>query len=144
MARIQLRVYVHPGGAEVFINLKRKDANYERRVAVIDTGAEISLLPNELLEVVDFRPVERGVVIIDQAGIAKQAFTAREGSVTLFLEDQYGNRTEEFDARVWFADASVALIGFDDILERAILHIDMPNRSGWINISPEQLPLKRE
>lgn len=44
MIRIQLRVYVSPGEAEVTFNVKLKDQSYERVTATIDTGAEVSLL----------------------------------------------------------------------------------------------------
>jgi hypothetical protein len=50
------------------------------------------------------------------------------------LEDETGARTPDFEARVWFAETNTALIGFADILDRAILHVDMPRRHGWLEI----------
>ena len=136
MPKIQLRIYIDPGQAEVVLGIKDKQGFHERVTAIIDTGAAVSLFPNDLLDKVDFRPAERSAIIIDQAGIAGQSFAATEGFVTLFLEDQYGARTQEFAARVWFADTGQALVGFDGILDRAILHIDVRTRTGWMDIDP--------
>jgi len=54
--------------------------------------------------------------------------------ITVFLEDEAGNRTEDFEMRAWFADASDPLIGFDGVLDRAVLHIDMMNLTGYLDI----------
>lgn len=134
MAHLQLRVYVDPGAAEIFCNVLRKDGNYEKLTAALDTGAAVSLLPDDLLEWVNYRLSPVGNISIDQAGIAKQSFSAIEGFVTITLEDQTGTITQPFEARVWFAKTNKALIGFADILDHAILHIDMLHRSGWIEI----------
>jgi hypothetical protein len=137
MTKIQLFIYVNPGAAEVFINIKRKDGSYRRLSATIDTGAEVSLLPLTVLADVEYRPTERGKVIVQQAGIAKQEFEATEAYVTLFLEDQAGAKTDDFDAPFWFAGTEQVLIGFNGILDRAILHIDMRDTgSGWIELDP--------
>lgn len=134
MTRIQLRVYRDPGQAEVFLNIKRKDGGYDKRAAIVDTGAQVSLLPSLLMSVLDFRPSERGAFNIEQAGIAKQTFQAVETYITVFLEDEAGNRTNDFEIRVWFADASDILLGFDGVLESAVLHLDMLNLSGYIEL----------
>ena len=132
MPRIQLRIYVDPGQAEVIFSVLRTDGSYERLSGVIDTGAEVSLLPNDLLNKVVYRPIGSGTIIIDQAGIARQSFEAMEAFVTGFLEDQTGAQSDQIEARVWFADTEITLIGFDGILDRAVLHIDMHKRDGWI------------
>jgi len=132
MTRIQLRVYSGPGQAEVFVNIKRKDGGYYTETGIVDTGAQTSLLPQALAEVLEYRLSERGSFLVEQAGIAQQAFQAIEAYVSLFLEDQTGARTEEFEARVWFARARHVLIGFDNILDRAVLHLDMPNLTGYL------------
>ena len=90
MTRIQLRVYRDPGQADVFLNIKRKDGGYDKRAAIVDTSAEVSLLPSFLMHVLDFRPSERGAFTIEQAGIAKQTFQAVEAYITAFLEDEAG------------------------------------------------------
>jgi hypothetical protein len=137
MPRIQLRLYVDPGQAEVVFNVRRNDDTYERLVGVIDTGAAVSLLPNDLLDKVATRLAGSGTIIIDQAGIAGQSFEATEAYVTVFLEDQTGTRTAEFEVRVWFADTDEVLIGFEGILDQAILHINMRDaHNGWIEIDP--------
>jgi len=132
MTRIQLRVYRNPGQAEVFVNIKRKDGGYYTQAGIVDTGAQTSLLPQALADVLAYRLSERASFMVEQAGIAQQAFQAVEAYVSLFLEDQTGARTEEFEVRVWFARARSVLIGFDDILERAVLHLDMPNVTGHL------------
>ena len=134
MARIQLRVYRDPGQAEVFLNIKRKDNGYEKRAAIVDTGAQVSLLPSLLMNVLVYRLSERGSFTIEQAGIATQAFEAIEAYVTVFLEDVSGNRTDDFEARVWFAGTREVLLGFDGVLGRAVLHINMVNLTGYLDI----------
>lgn len=134
MQRFDLRIYIDPSEAEIFLKVLRKDGTYERLTAIVDTGAAVSLLPNDVLELVAYRPSQRTTIVIDQAGIAKQSFQAIEGYVTVILEDHLGQVSQPFEIRTWFADTSHALIGFSDLLDRAMLHIDMPQRSGWIEI----------
>lgn len=134
MAQVILRVYTNPGQAECFLNLKAKDEGYVRRVGIIDTGAQISLFPRILADKVEFRPTARGKINVHQAGMAGQTFEALEAVVNIFLEDTTGNRTITFEARVWFAETDVILLGFEGLLDRAILHLDMPNRAGYIEI----------
>jgi hypothetical protein len=137
MPRLQLRIYVDPGSAEIFVHLKRKDRGYHTIAATIDTGAEVSLFPTNLLNAVEYRLIEHGIITVEQAGIAQQAFKATEAIVTLFLEDENGTITEDFEVQVWFADTKEVLVGFKNILDQAILHIDMRDtRSGWLEIDP--------
>ena len=133
MPRIQLRVYSNPGQAEVFVNIKRKDGGYYTEVGIVDTGAQTSLLPQTLAEILDYRLGEHGSFMVEQAGIAQQQFQAIEAYVSMFLEDQTGARTEEFEARVWFARTRHVLIGFDNVLENAVLHLDMPQFTGYLD-----------
>lgn len=134
MARIQLRVYRDPGQAEVFLNIKRKDNGYEKRAAIVDTGAQVSLLPSLLMNVLVYRLSERGSFTIEQAGIATQSFEAIEAYVTVFLEDMSGTRTDDFEVRVWFAATREVLLGFDGILDHAVLHVDMLDLAGYIEL----------
>jgi hypothetical protein len=73
-------------------------------------------------------------VTITQAGIAQQDFEATEAFVTIYLEDAAGNQTPSFEILAWFTATRQTLIGFQDILDRAVLHIDMPQRDGWLEI----------
>lgn len=134
MTRIQLRIYLDPERAEVFINLKRKDEGHVTVVATIDTGAQVSLLPESLLPMLDYRLTDEGEFTIEQAGIAQQTFHAVEAYIPLFLEDEFGARTEQFEAKVWFTDTVKYLVGFGGILNRAVLHLDMPNLRGYLDI----------
>lgn len=133
MAQVQLRLLSRR--AEVFVRLKRPDDTYEIMTAIVDTGAQISLFPRNLLLNVAYRKINEGIISIEQAGIASQLFKAIEAIVTLFLEDQYGNQTNDIEVRAWFADTRVVLVGFTDVLDRAILHLDMVNQpAGYIKI----------
>ncbi|MDQ7025941.1 MAG: hypothetical protein Q9P44_10320 [Anaerolineae bacterium] len=134
MTRINLQIYIHPGQAEISYALQQKDGTSERFTAVIDTGAEVSVFPMRFLEGTNYRLSEKGKVKIAQAGIAGQDFEAIEAYVTIILEDASGNRTKPFEILAWFAQTRLALIGFQDILDRAVLHIDMPKRNGWLEI----------
>jgi hypothetical protein len=134
MTRINLQIYVSPGQAEISFALKQTDETYERFTAVIDTGAEVSLFPIKFLEGTEYRLSEKGKVKIGQAGIAQQKFDATEAFVTIILEDADGNRTQPFEVLAWFAPTRLALVGFQDILDHAVLHIDMPQRTGWLEI----------
>lgn len=134
MAHIQLRIYRNPGQAEVFLNIKRRDNGYEKRAAIVDTGAQVSLLPSLLMNVLAYRLSDRGSFTIEQAGIAAQTFEAIEAYVTVFLEDESGSRTHEFEVRVWFAETREVLLGFDGVLDRAVLHVDMVNLTGYLEI----------
>jgi len=135
MPRIQLRVYRDPGQAEVFLNIKRKDSGYEKRAAIVDTGAQVSLLPSLLMNILAYRLSERGSFTIEQAGIATHSFGAIEAYITVFLEDMSGNRTDEFEVRVWFAGTREVLLGFDGVLDRAVLHVDMLNLTGYLELA---------
>jgi hypothetical protein len=133
MLRIQLLINIDPGSAECVINFRRSDGTPYRTMGFIDTGAEVSLFPKSLLEKIDHRLSPRGKIEVEQAGIAHQVFSAVEAFIPLFLEDATGNQTSEFEARGWFTDTDVILIGFDGILDRATLYIDMrQTRSGWL------------
>lgn len=132
MTRLHLRTYVAPGAAELFCNVLRQDGSYERLAAVVDTGAQVSMLPNDLLNWIVYR--EYTTITIEQAGIARQNFQGVEALVTITLEDEFGNMTEPFEIQTWFADTNRSVVGFLGVLDRAVLHIDMPQRNGWLEI----------
>ncbi|MBZ0282655.1 MAG: hypothetical protein K8L97_18080 [Anaerolineae bacterium] len=134
MTQIQLRIYYDPSECQVFCNIARKDGTLEKLTATIDTGAAVSLFPRELLDLIAYRPTDDASIIIDQAGIAKQSFQAVEAVITISLEDAAGNLTQPFEITAWFTDTETRLIGFKDVLDQSILHIDMPQRSGWLEI----------
>jgi hypothetical protein len=134
MSRIQLLVYVDPSEIEIICKLKFKDGTFERLAAIVDTGAAVSLFPISLLAESDHRLTERRSITIDQAGIAQQSFEAIEAYITIMLEDASSNSTLPFEIMAWFADTNQPLIGFDDVLDRAVLHVDMLQRIGWLDI----------
>jgi hypothetical protein len=132
MNQIKLRINVRPTRAEAIIKLHRKDGGDERITVVVDTGAQTSLLPRSLLDDVEHQLGKRGSFIVEQAGIARQTFEAVEAMVKLSLEDQYGGQTQEWNVPVWFADTDRHLLGFRGVLNRAVIHIDAPNLSGYL------------
>jgi len=132
MTRIQLRIYTDPPQVEVFLNLKQPNGEEYRVAAVVDTGAQITLLPARLMNFVEYRIVEQGSVTVEQAGIARQSFSATEAMVRLFLEDTTGARTSEIETHVWFANTGAILLGFQDVLDQAALFVDMRANIGWI------------
>lgn len=134
MARVQLTLYRDPGAAEVFLNIRRRDGIDELLAATIDTGAAVSLLPASFLTILDHQPTQRGSITIEQAGIANQTFDAIEAITSVSLVDQYGESTPEFKARFWFAETEARLVGFADILDQAVLHLDMKQLAGWLEI----------
>jgi hypothetical protein len=138
MPRVQLQLYVDPGSAEIVCNLLLNDGTYERMTAVVDTGAEVSMFPRELLQRVKYRLGSREKITVEQAGIAKQSFEAVEGFVSLYFEDQLGNETGLIEVPVWFAEGTIPLVGFSGILDRVVLHIDMIQRVGWIEVEDEE------
>lgn len=134
MPRLQLQIFQQPPVARIVMNILRQDGEEYLLEAEVDTGAEVSLLPARLMEILTYRETDRSRIVIDQAGVAEQAFSATEAYVVVSLEDLDGNRTKPFEALVWFADTNVVLLGFANILDRAVLHIDMPRRTGWIEL----------
>ena len=135
MTRIILRVYQNPAEAEVFINIRRKSEGFNKQTAKVDTGAAITVLPIQLMSDVEYHLVHEQPIRIHQAGIAQQDFQAYEAKVTLFLEDTFGAETKPYEVTVWFASTREILLGVEDILDRAILHLDMPNQSDCIDLN---------
>ncbi len=136
MPRIQLRTYRNPGQVEVFVNIKLTNGYHRLITATIDTGAEVSLFPTALLNVIEYRLVRPEKVVVQQAGLANQQFEAYEAMLTIYLEDLAGNQTQEFEIRAWFTETEESLIGFDGILDRARLHIDMLSAlDAWLEIA---------
>jgi hypothetical protein len=132
MKRIELRIDKRRYRAETFVTLHRTDGEDERLLVIVDTGDQTSLLPRSLLTKIDHRLTERGAFIVEQAGSARQIFEAIEAVIKLSLEDGAGGDTGEFEAPVWFSDTDRLIIGFRGVLERAILHLDMPSLSGYL------------
>lgn len=134
MIRIALMISKNPSEAEVFVRfVKDKDIIY-RLPAIIDTGAQISLFPLELLELLSPTAFNQEEVIIEQAGIAGQEFKAIRTHVHLSFEDFDGNITYPMLVEAWFANTERWIIGMADIIERGVLHLDIPNLSGYIDL----------
>jgi hypothetical protein len=86
MARISLEPSLYPPQLEVSVQIRRTDGEIERRTAIIDTGAQLSLFPIKFLS--EFRhEIIHPRIELEQAGIANQRFSAVEARVTLMLED---------------------------------------------------------
>jgi predicted aspartyl protease len=135
MTRVALRIYHDPGEADVFMNIRARDDGIETLAPVIDTGAETTTLPKDLLDRIIYRLSPRASVTATQAGIATQTVEMIEAYIVVSLEDAFGNRTKDFEILCWFTDTEQPLLGFTDVLDRAILHLDMVNQpAGYIEI----------
>lgn len=139
MAHLQLRVYINPGEAEIFLKIRKPNGDDETLTAIVDTGAQRALVPNSLLEDIAYRQLGDEPFTITQAGIANQHFEAIEAEIMVHLEDTLGNISPVFPITAWFANTDTAIIGFGGILERAIFHLDMPNLSGYLEF-PDPSP----
>lgn len=134
MPRINLLLSVDPNEVEAYIQLTRKDGVLAWETAYIDTGAEKSLFPLRILDMIEHTIVNQGLVL-RQAGIAKQEFEVVEAKFTLRFEDFQGNSSNPIEVSAWFGDTADILIGFKDILEHATLYIDYrQTRTGWIEL----------
>src|SRR5207253_1371801 len=123
--KVSLRVITNPAHALVYLNVRLKNGGYERMSAVVDTGAEFSMLPNRLMEVLDYEITERQTVEIERAGV--QTFTAQEAKVWLYADDESDHRSPDYECIIWFAAGQEVLAGFGGLLNRATLYLDMPN-----------------
>jgi hypothetical protein len=125
MPRIDLVLNYQPSVVEVFIAYKRTDGIFIPSLGILDTGAELSLFPIGWLKSAEHTIIQ--AVSLGQAGIAKQAFDAVEAEIIVHLED--------LRVRAWFAETDKIIIGFQDILDRAILHVDyLQSRTGYIEL----------
>ena len=132
MAQVNLILNTHPSVIEAYIRLKAKAGHFEPSLAFIDTGATVSLFPLSFLDEIEAKIIDEDFEI-EQAGIAGQYFKAIEAEVTLYFEDLQGNHSQHLKVRAWFADTTKVIIGFQDVLDRATLHVDYrQSRSGWI------------
>jgi hypothetical protein len=134
VAKINLILSIQPCEVEVGISFKGIDGGFELNYGMIDTGAELSLFPKKWLNTAQHKILKENVSL-EQAGIAKQGFSAVEAEITLLLEDGQGNQSRPFVVRAWFADTTRVIVGFQDILDHAKLYLDyQDSRSGWIDI----------
>lgn len=133
MTRIHLHIQLAPPEVEIACNLVRKDGGHEKVFAFLDTGAEVSLFPRYLMDIAEIEdPVE---IVLEQGGLGTITIPAIQAVVQLAFEDASGHVTTFQRTLVSFADTAVALIGFDGVLDRAVLHIDMPQQSGWLELN---------
>lgn len=134
MTKINLILSTRPCEVEVGVSFKGLDGGFELNYGMIDTGAELSLFPEKWLSTAEHTIIKHDV-ILEQAGIAKQGFTAIEAEITLLLEDGLGNQSQSLQVRAWFAETTRVIVGFQDILDRAEIYIDYKKtRTGWIDI----------
>jgi hypothetical protein len=133
---VTLNIYVDPGEVETLVRIRNNDGGFERFTAMIDTGAPISLFPFTLLNSVPHEITDRERFTIEQAGVAGQSFSALEATIEVVIEDGLGNESPPLKVRAWFAETSLSLIGFDGILDRATLYLDMrETRTGWMEFN---------
>lgn len=132
MSQVALKLNTKPALIETFVRFKVKEGHFLPWIAFIDTGAEVSLFPLSLLEKLEYKIIDDNFVI-EQAGIAGQDFKAVEAEITIYFEDLQANESPPMLVRAWFAQTTKYIIGFQDVLDRATLHVDYrQSRSGWI------------
>src|SRR5687768_2971493 len=98
MPRINLMLSLEPSEVEVFIRYKATNGIFETEIALIDTGAEVSLFPKSWLDIAEHKLSDEAIVI-EQAGIAKQSFAAFEAEIIIKLEDSNGNISPELQVK---------------------------------------------
>ena len=54
MPRLQLQLFRQPTVARIIMNIKRHDGYDYLLEAEVDTGAQVSLLPKRLMDIVDY------------------------------------------------------------------------------------------
>lgn len=134
MTRPGLILTTQPYEIQIFVRFKRTDGLFEPIIGIIDTGAEISLFPKTWLEVAEHKLFNHEIVI-EQAGIARQAFNAVEAEIALYCEDLQANQSQPMTVRAWFADTTKVIIGFNDILDHAKFYVDFQEtRTGWVEL----------
>jgi hypothetical protein len=134
MSQIALTVYYQPSMLEIFVRFITKAKPNKLFTGFIDTGATVSLFPIEILDELEHTIIDSNIEI-EQAGIAGQHFNAVEAKIKLYFEDGQGNQSPEIEVRAWFAKTSKVIIGFQDILDRAVLHVDYrQSRMGWLEL----------
>jgi hypothetical protein len=132
MSRLALYVKPKPITPIVILNLRRRDGGFERLNAIVDTGAEVTFLPAKQMIHLAYRVSENSEVKVEQAGIANQRFNVLEAYVEAYLEDEQGNVTQPFETKIWFGTTTETLLGVEQMLDRAILHLDMPALTGYL------------
>lgn len=133
MPRINAKLTMYPSEIQVFVAYKDKAGIFVPYLSVIDTGAEVSLFPLSWLKTAEHKVLRE--IELEQAGLAKQAFSAIEAEITIHLEDLQGNISQEIRVKAWFAETDRSLLGFRDVLDRAKLYIDYQDtRTGWIDL----------
>lgn len=135
MIRIQLRISLDPTEVDTYLRIKTIDGDYYAVTATIDTGAQVSLLPDDLLEFVEHQLSARGHFTVEQAGISHQVFEATEAFITVYVEDSLGNHTLPFVIKCWFTDTSRYIVGFEGLLDSGALHIDIPQQSAYLEFT---------
>jgi len=134
MIRISLQITQNPPQAEVIIRFLRKDGSWLFVTATVDTGAEITFLPEDILNVIDYNTAQTSYLTVERAGIRNADYKVTETIVTVQLEDAFGNISQPFEMPIWFGQTKVQLFGMTNAIQRGVLHLDMPSLSGYIEL----------
>lgn len=133
MAIIRCRIVDQPPVIEIDLAFPMLQGNLFYTHGYIDTAAEISLFPNSLLSLVEYTFVRQ--ITVEQAGISAQGFSAVEAITTLNLQDVYTGEMVSVHGLAWFADTHTYIVGMKDILEHAIMYMDIPQRYGYLQFA---------
>lgn len=136
MTRLELRVRPNdPVEADILIRFRTTSGFIDWVAAIVDTGAEATVLPMSLMDRLPYRLSPRGRVAVEQAGIARQSFEVIGAYLSVYLEDFSETRTAEFETLVWFTETTRPLLGITQMLDHTVLHLDMPALTGTLEFS---------
>ena len=100
--------------------------------AIVDTGAPLCLIPSDLWEKVRTQQFEATRI----GGLLARkecAIPARVGILSMTLLDQHGHR-QRLTVRAFLAHTTEVplILGFQDCLEKATLHLSFPRDAAWL------------
>lgn len=100
--------------------------------AIVDTGAPLCLIPSDLWKQVRTQQFEATRI----GGLMSQkecAIPARVGILSMTLLDPYGHQ-KRLTVRAFLAETTEVplILGFQDCLEKATLHLSFPRSEAWL------------
>ena len=116
------------------VGFKKKDGSgYSLAEGIVDTGAYVSVIPEDLSEIIEKEITGRYRMKGLNSG-EDCAIPVNVGKTTCILFDESGNTSGDLNIACFFADSNdvPVIIGFANILTRFKLHIDYPNKKAFL------------
>lgn len=132
MTRAELLFFVNPLSIGLNLLIKQRTGEWVIKEVLIDTGAEYGLMPFDLLEPLEHRITAQ--IEVEQAGLAGHYFAATLAEISVKIADQAGRESRILPVQVMFADTDIYLVGFEGFLNEAVMCMDVPNRTGYLEI----------